>query len=269
MAGRFGDGLTLDVAPAAFMSNIIRAASPGGYLSIDFAPEADRRVVDITASLTDLPLANDTVSVIVCFHVLEHVPDDRRAMREIARVLRPDGIALVQVPWRPGETDEDPSASAEERLRRFGQADHVRYYGSDFVARLEEAGLCVTVLAPGDVMSDEFMAVTGTRGDEYVWLCTRVGGPETSLARVRDDLLRGAGPMLRRVAGHIIEARGQLESIEARAAEARRQLETKQARTVVSRDRVVWAAVYARQRRRAKSAARRAASRTKRVFRGR
>ncbi len=54
-------------------------------------------------------------------------------MLEIARVLAPTGVGLVQVPFRPGTVlDEDPSAPVEERVRRFGQADHVRYYGDDF-----------------------------------------------------------------------------------------------------------------------------------------
>jgi SAM-dependent methyltransferase len=92
-------------------------------------------------------------------HVLEHVPDDAAAMRELARVLRPDGLAVVMVPAH-GDlevTDEDPSAGEDERLRRFGQADHVRRYGTDLRERLGAAGFDVTVvdylarLGPGSV----------------------------------------------------------------------------------------------------------------------
>ena len=69
--------------------------------------------------------------------MLEHVPDDCAAMREIARVLSPRGIALLEVPIKVGvATEEDPSATPEERTRRFGQNDHVRWYGDDFDARL-------------------------------------------------------------------------------------------------------------------------------------
>jgi hypothetical protein len=81
------------------------------------------------------------------------VPDDHAAMRDIARVLAPSGIGLVAVPLRPGPTDEDPSVGVEERIRRFGQADHVRYYGDDdFESRLTAAGLAVSTFRADDLV---------------------------------------------------------------------------------------------------------------------
>ena len=85
----------------------------------------------------------------VQFHVLEHIPDDGAAIREMVRVLKPGGLALVQVPYRATvPTDEDPNASEEERTQRFGQADHVRYYGKDFNDRLRDNGFDSTYLPP-------------------------------------------------------------------------------------------------------------------------
>ena len=81
----------------------------------------------------------------------------------------------MQVPWNPSSsTDEDPEASVEERIRRFGQEDHVRLYGSDFEERMQESGLyvsrtAVTGILPTDTIKD--MALRGT-----VWIVSRAGG---------------------------------------------------------------------------------------------
>ncbi|MDQ3645106.1 MAG: class I SAM-dependent methyltransferase [Actinomycetota bacterium] len=102
----------------------------------------------LSLDVTDLPFGPDEWDVVICNHVLEHVPDDRAAMGEIFRVLAPGGWALLQVPLKRDResTFEDPTAqSARERERLFGQYDHVRIYGTDYVTRLESAGFDVTV----------------------------------------------------------------------------------------------------------------------------
>lgn len=134
----------------------------------------DNRAVHALASITDLPLPDASVDLLVCFHVLEHVPDDRAAMREIARVLSPNGIALLQVPIRVGvPTDEDPSADRDERTRRFGQHDHVRYYGDDFEERLVEAGLGTERLTPVEVLGQRAVLRFGLISHEFVWVVRR------------------------------------------------------------------------------------------------
>lgn len=97
---------------------------------------------DQRIDITDLPFGDGAFDAVVCNHVLEHVPDDRSAMRELRRVLRPRGWALLLVPdvAEPG-TVEDPSIiDPAERLRRFGQHDHVRRYGLDYLERLAASG---------------------------------------------------------------------------------------------------------------------------------
>ena len=165
-----GAQLLVDIAPSRQITPQLRRLCPGGYVSLDFDPAADGRPVDLQASLTALPLPDDSVDLVVCYHVLEHVPDDRVAMAELARVLKPGGIALVQVPWKSGvDTDEDPSASPEERTRRFGQADHVRWYGRDFEERLRSSGLDVTRFTPPQVVGDDGVQLMRLAPGEAVW----------------------------------------------------------------------------------------------------
>ena len=166
------EGLVVDVAPSPQVSSHIRRIAPDRYVSIDFDPAADGRLVDVAASLTDLPFRDDSCALLVCYHVLEHIPDDSAAMREIARVMAPGGIAVVQVPYKDTVvTDEDPSASPEERTRRFGQADHVRFYGTDFGARMEQAGLVFDELRVGDVLPADLVSLIGGHDWERIWLC--------------------------------------------------------------------------------------------------
>ena len=89
----------------------------------------------------DISYPDETFDVIYCSHVLEHVTDDRQAMREFHRTLKPDGWAILNVPITTEVTFEDPAIeSATERERVFGQIDHVRCYGPDYVNRLARAG---------------------------------------------------------------------------------------------------------------------------------
>lgn len=99
---------------------------------------------DLRIDAQDIDLPDASVEVILCAHVLEHVPDDRLAMRELRRILVNDGWAVIQVPVLLDVTDEDPSVTdPAERLRRFAQEDHVRAYGKDYYDRLAEAGFVV------------------------------------------------------------------------------------------------------------------------------
>jgi predicted SAM-dependent methyltransferase len=141
----FSDRLrVLHFAPERIFEEKLRPQSNLDYVSTDLA----RARADVKADITDLPFPDDSFDVILCSHVLEHVVEDRKAMRELYRVLRRGGWALVLVPidFSRDETFEDPTIVAPaDRERAFGQADHVRVYGRDFKARLEEAGFTVRV----------------------------------------------------------------------------------------------------------------------------
>jgi SAM-dependent methyltransferase len=110
--------------------------------------------------ITDIQYPDESFDVIFCSHVLEHVPDDRKAMREFARVLKSSGWAVILVPCFPdrGKTFEDWSVTdPAEWLKVFGQADHVRVYGNDFADRLQECGFDVRVVHPCDFLSPKDM----------------------------------------------------------------------------------------------------------------
>lgn len=98
-----------------------------------------------------MPFSDASFDVVLCNHVLEHVEDDIQALREIARVLRPGGWAVLQVPFFapvPDKTIEDKSITLpSDREKAFGQDDHVRKYGKDYPERIERGGL--TAVADG------------------------------------------------------------------------------------------------------------------------
>ncbi len=143
----------------------------GARRRVSFDAGYDARAVDALASLTRLPLRDGSVDLLVCYHVLEHVPDDCAAMREIARVLSPRGIALLEVPIKVGVvTEEDPTATPEERARRFGQLDHVRWYGDDFDARLSAAGLASVRVTPPALVGEAAVEWFRLMAHEVVWV---------------------------------------------------------------------------------------------------
>lgn len=170
--------VVLDIAPTTHVRRFIEALTPAAvHVGVDrFEPDRD---IDLVADLTATPLASGCADLILCYHVLEHIPDDRAAMRELARLLSPDGVALVQVPWFPNRsvTDEEPAADAEERVRRFGQADHVRKYGRDFVDRLREAGLDVDAVTAGEVLGPGDLARIAVPATEPVWIARSTPSP--------------------------------------------------------------------------------------------
>ena len=137
----------IEFAPNEALPKWIRRHRFIAYTSADLM----RKTVDERIDLTAMDAYPDrSVDIILCSHVLEHVVEDHKGMREIRRVLKADGFAVLLVPLVVGvdETHEDPSLDTEElRWKYFGMGDHVRQYGKrDFVARLEDAGLQVEQL---------------------------------------------------------------------------------------------------------------------------
>ncbi len=131
-----------------FRERVRRVAAK--HVTADF----ERGDCDLNLDISAMPEVTDASfdAVIVC-DVLEHVPNDAGAFREIRRVLKPGGIAIMTVPQKdsPATTEEDFSVTEpSERLRRFGQHDHVRMYGDEFIERVRQGGLEVTVITKVD-----------------------------------------------------------------------------------------------------------------------
>ncbi len=152
------------------------------YVTADLDSPLATHQVDIM----DLPFEDESFDALLCSHVLEHVADDRRALAEIRRVLRPGGWALLMTPIdrRREQTFEDPSVTTpEQRHRVFGQSDHVRLYGADFDERVASAGFAVSCDRYVEQLDEQVVARHGLRreqddafSDEDVFLCVRRDG---------------------------------------------------------------------------------------------
>ncbi len=129
----------LNIAPDYAIQNKLKKLSGVNYISIDLKS----RLAMQKADLTNLPFDEKTFDAVLCYHVLEHIEDDKKAISEIHRVLKPGGWAILQTPFERDrqKTFEDLTIkSKEERKMLFGQEDHVRIYGRDYVERLTKAG---------------------------------------------------------------------------------------------------------------------------------
>ena len=162
-------GMTvLHVAPERGLEAWMR-----GHRGLDYeTADLHRPGVDHLVDLQNTSLPYDTYDIIICNHVLEHVADDRAALAEMHRLLRPGGTAVLSVPidWSLPTTREDPSVTdPSERERLFGASNHLRLHGADFADRLGEAGFSVTVFrAPNERVPEPFLV-----GADAIFLATR------------------------------------------------------------------------------------------------
>lgn len=141
------------------------------YCSSDF----EKTNCDYQMDIQNLGFPDNSFDLIICFHVLEHIPDDRKAMKELIRVLACTGSVLIQVPFREGETLEDPSIkSPEERLKLFGQEDHLRWYSStDLIQRLEASGFICKTTRPKDTIDPKQLNFLGIEENQLIVIATK------------------------------------------------------------------------------------------------
>lgn len=169
----FRDNLRmLEVAPVFLTSERLKKLPNLDYISADLNSPGAMVKMDIT----DIQYPDDSFDVIYASHVLEHIEDDVKAMRELCRVLRPGGWAVLQVPMRGEKTLEGPDAGTpEERARLYGQDDHVRIYGFDgkYRERLEEAGFKVTVDPFAKTLGPEKIKRYGLKENEDIYCCVK------------------------------------------------------------------------------------------------
>lgn len=132
----------LHFAPEQAFYKLFRNQKNIDYTTTDlFSPLAD-----VKADICNLPFEDNQYDVILCNHVLEHIPDDTKAMQELYRVLKPGGMAIVQIPQdlkREVTFADDSITDQKERAAIFGQYDHVRIYGRDYFDKLRSIGFTV------------------------------------------------------------------------------------------------------------------------------
>jgi SAM-dependent methyltransferase len=163
----------LEFAPSFGLSRKLERTAFVDYRSADLY----RNNVDDRVDITDMRVyADASFDVILCSHVLEHVPDDRRAMRELHRVLSSDGFAIVMVPLVHGvdETNEDPAIDSPAlRWKYFGSDDHVRQYGKrDLADRLAAAGFEIERLGVG-FFGEQAFRRAGIAADSVLYVVRR------------------------------------------------------------------------------------------------
>jgi SAM-dependent methyltransferase len=162
--------------------------------------------VDIHFDIQRAPLPSASFDVIICSHVLEHVADDRRAMRELFRLLRPGGWAHLQVPIHPyrRSTLEDRAINtAELRQRHYWGPDHVRLYGLDYFERLAEAGFVVETVSMPDIFKAAELELFGIAAQED--LIFGLKPPRRQMARARPPNRKGPSA---RILSRLLHRRG-------------------------------------------------------------
>lgn len=162
----------LHVAPEKNLQEIFKKHSNLDYVSADL----NSPLAMVKMDITDIGYGNDFFDVIICNHVFEHILDDRKAMAEILRVLKPGGWAILQAPISSSlkKTFEDPAILAPaDRESKFGQNDHVRIYGADYKERLEAAGFRVSVLNARKTLGMEIVEKFSLLRDENLYVCRK------------------------------------------------------------------------------------------------
>ena len=157
----------LHIAPEQDFLRRLKKMNNLDYTSADlFSP-----IVDVKADILDLPFEDNTYDVIICNHVLEHIIDDRKAMSELYRVMKPNGWGILQVPMKNSleTTYEDVTITdPKERQKHFGQYDHVRGYGMDYFDRLKSVGFEVDINFYSQKFSDSDIHRFGLNKNEIL-----------------------------------------------------------------------------------------------------
>lgn len=165
----------LHIAPEENLSNILNKNKNLEYICGDLYPKVNKGIIKL--DVTNLEFDNNYFDAILCNHVLEHVIDDAKAMQELYRVLKPNGWAILQVPISKtlNVTYEDPNiVTVEERTDKYGQGDHVRIYGQDYVKRLENTGFSVNIYNLKSDYKDEQIKKYGLIEEEVIFVCSKL-----------------------------------------------------------------------------------------------
>ena len=132
----------LHIAPEQCFLKIFRNQKNLDYITSDL----ESPIADVKADICNLPFKDNSFDVVFCNHVLEHIPNDTKAMQELYRVMKPNGMGIFQIPQdltREKTFEDNSITDKEERAKVFGQYDHVRVYGRDYFNKLRSIGFKV------------------------------------------------------------------------------------------------------------------------------
>ena len=161
-------GNMLHIAPELPLASKFRKTF--NYVSADI----DENVAEVKMDITDIQFSNETFDVIICNHVLEHIPDDKKALSELFRILKITGWASVQVPVSGDSTFEDHTITDQiEREKLFGQSDHVRNYGKDFHKRLTAAGFNVSTYYKNEIIEPGQNSLFSLECENQIYIVTK------------------------------------------------------------------------------------------------
>lgn len=134
----------LDFSPSRCLYRKLKKLKTINYQGTDLSGDF---IADHQFDITNLEIADNTLDLIICYHILEHIENDTQAMKELFRVMKPGAKSLIQTPFKEGKIYEDYTIiSEEERLKHFGQEDHVRIYSvSGLKKRLQSCGFIVEI----------------------------------------------------------------------------------------------------------------------------
>lgn len=166
-----GKGNVLHFAPEYYISRFISDNKSIDYYSCDIEPGRAMHIVDIT----NIQFKNNFFDFIIFNHVMEHIKDEKKAIKEIKRVLKKDGKCIFSFPiCFDNKTFEDKKIeTSEDRLKYYGQEDHVRLYGNDFAKRFEKYGLKLNIYSPKDILDKDKIEKYGFIEDDVIIIATK------------------------------------------------------------------------------------------------
>ena len=158
----------LDFSPSRSLYRVLKNIKGINYSSTDISGDF---LSDFQYDITDINSGNDKFDLICCYHILEHIENDNQAMKELFRVLKKGGTSIIQTPFKEGDIYEDPTFdTATERLKHFGQRDHVRIYSANGLKdRLVKCGFHVTIKQFDEPEDNKF----GFKAKEELLICTK------------------------------------------------------------------------------------------------
>ena len=163
------NGNVLHFSPSRNIYRLLKKTQAINYYSTDFT---DAFLADYKFDITSINQSDKKFDLIICYHILEHIIEDKKAMTELYRVLKPNGVIYIQTPFKEGDIYEDYSiVSPEKRIQHFGQEDHIRIYSVDGLKnRLEDCDFNVSTITFNNQKDDFYL---GYLSPETVLIATK------------------------------------------------------------------------------------------------